>query len=340
MNESPDYVRVSLAAAMTLGLMAGRFYRGARLYCVNILLTYQSGCSGSCSYCGLSRRREGDYEDKSFIRVDWPTYPSSLIKERTIKRRDSLYRVCISMITHKRAVKDTIQLLEEFRECNIPLSVLANPTILQQNKIKEIKEAGVEMMGIAVDCATEPLFERHRGGGVGGPHKWQKYWEAVKEAVDVFGEGNVGVHLIVGLGETEEEMAHTIQRVKNLGARTHLFAFYPEEGSALQKHPPCPFPQYRRVQLARYLIDKGLSSAEEMKFDEQGRILHFGNVAGISSIIESGAPFQTSGCPGGGMDGACNRPFGDGPPSAIKSYPFPLSKADIKRVQRQLKDYG
>ena len=44
--ESPEYVRVSSAAAMTLGLMPGRFLRGAKLYCVNLLLMYDSGCAG------------------------------------------------------------------------------------------------------------------------------------------------------------------------------------------------------------------------------------------------------------------------------------------------------
>lgn len=337
MGDSPEYIRISLAAAMTLGLVSGRFYRGARLYCINTLLTYNDGCAGSCSYCGLSKKREGEYKEKSFIRVEWPTYPSLLIKERIKKKKDFLYRICISMITHKKAVLDTFFLIEEFKECGLPISVLANPTILKKEDIYLLKEKGAQMLGIAVDCATPSLFDAHRGRGVGGPHRWERYWESIKEAVDVFGEGNVGVHLIVGLGETEEEMVQTIQRVKDMGGRTHLFAFYPETGSALETHPPCPFPQYRRVQLARYLIDKGMSRVDSMKFDEKGRIIHFGlEEEPLSSIIEEGAPFQTSGCPGGGMDGACNRPFGDGPPSAIKSYPFPLNKQDIKKVKRQL----
>lgn len=51
--ESPEYVRVSSAAAMTLGLMSGRFLRGAKLYCINLLLTYENGCVGKCAYCAI-----------------------------------------------------------------------------------------------------------------------------------------------------------------------------------------------------------------------------------------------------------------------------------------------
>ncbi|MHA2015753.1 MAG: radical SAM protein, partial [Candidatus Thorarchaeota archaeon] len=43
-KESPEYVRTSLAAAMTIGKVPGRFYRDAKLYCINILLTYDEGC--------------------------------------------------------------------------------------------------------------------------------------------------------------------------------------------------------------------------------------------------------------------------------------------------------
>ena len=72
-HESPEYLRMSLAAAMTLGFKRGLFHRCARLYCINLLLNYNSGCAARCAYCGLSHKREGEYSEKSFIRVTWPT---------------------------------------------------------------------------------------------------------------------------------------------------------------------------------------------------------------------------------------------------------------------------
>ncbi|KKL25466.1 hypothetical protein LCGC14_2404990, partial [marine sediment metagenome] len=35
-KESPEYVKLSLAAAMTLGFREGRFYRNAKLHCLNL----------------------------------------------------------------------------------------------------------------------------------------------------------------------------------------------------------------------------------------------------------------------------------------------------------------
>ncbi len=75
--KSPDYVQLSNAAAITLGIMGGRMYRCECTRCLNLLLTYPEGCRANCAYCGLARHREAerDYADRNFIRVDWPAVP-------------------------------------------------------------------------------------------------------------------------------------------------------------------------------------------------------------------------------------------------------------------------
>jgi len=39
---------------------------------------------------------------------------------------------------------------------------------------------------------------------------------------------------MVGMGETEKEMALAIQKVRDMGGRTHLFSFFPEPDSAYE----------------------------------------------------------------------------------------------------------
>jgi len=107
----------------------------------------------------------------------------------------------------------------------------------------------------------------------------------------------VDVHFIVDLGETEEEMVKAIQKAYDMGALTHLFSFFPEEGSLLENHPQPPIGTYRRIQLARYLINKDISKYENMKFDEKRRIIDFGVSKKVyNGVVESGLPFMTSGC--------------------------------------------
>jgi len=324
---------------MTMGLRPGGFYRGARLHCLNLLLTYPEGCRGACSYCGLSRDNADD--GQSFIRVDWPEFPVSEIIYAVRASGSGFERACISMVMHPAAVEDTITLIGRIRvETGLPVSVLVNPSTLHDGDLEAFLDAGADMAAVAIDAVTEELFDRHRGKGVNGPHRWERYWQTLAEAALVFGKGKVGAHLIAGLGETEEEMAGAIQRVSDLGGATHLFSFYPEPGSKLEGEAPCPANQFRRIQLARFLIDCNLAAADRMEFDGQKRLTGFGlRGPELEAIVDGGEPFRTSGCPGRTQACACNRPYGDGPPGDIRSYPFRLEREDILMVRKQLATY-
>jgi len=57
----------------------------------------------------------------------------------------------------------------------------------------------------------------------------------------------------------------------------------------------------------------------------------------LEAIIQTGKPFQTSGCPGRQDDvSACNRPYGDSMPADIRSLPFALAPGDVARVRWQM----
>lgn len=339
-HESPEYLRMSLAAAMTLGFKPGLFYRNAKLYCINLLLTYRAGCAARCAYCGLSNRRPGRYERKSFIRVTWPTLPLEEIVERIDHRQDRIKRICISMITNQRSIRDTERVCARLRSSfDIPVSLLISPTILGREDLLRFKKAGADKIGVAIDLATPELFDRYRGRGVGGPHRWERYWECLGESVGMFGQGNAGPHFMVGMGETEKEMCKAIQRSKDMGCTTHLFSFYPEAESPMARVSPPSMEQYRRVQLARYLIDEGIENAAHFAFDEIGRIVDFGmDGREMERIMDSGEPFRTSGCVGYDGEVACNRPFANSRPGPeMRNYPFPPNRNDVRRIRSQMK---
>lgn len=335
---SPGYVQTSLAAAMTLGFAPGRFHRDAKLTGLNLLLKYDSGCRGRCSYCGLSGNRVLDSEkSRTFIRVKWPTLALDEIIDRTTSISHSLQRVCLSMVTSGRAKKDTLQIVESLHnKTDLPISVLIAPTIINdQAYLRELLSRGAERIGIAVDCATEVLFDAHRGHFVGGPHDWDQYWKVIDQSVETFGEYMVGIHLIVGLGETDKELVGAILQAQDRGALTHLFSFFPEQGSLMQDINKPEISRYRHIQLARYLINSAGWKHNDFYFNDQGKLIGFAR--DISQTIEEGIAFMTSGCPG--QDGlvSCNRPFGNDLPSQpIRNFPFIPDEADISDIKSQL----
>ena len=345
---SPEYVQMSTAAAITLGVMQGRMYRCSCTRCLNLLLTYPEGCRANCAYCGLARHREAerDYADRNFIRVDWPAVPL----ERTIDivARDGaaspFHRMCISMITHPRSDADTVTVLRRWTEridpAAIPVSILSNPTTMQREDVQRLKDLGADIFTVALDAATPEIFDRTRGKGVQSPHSWKKYWEILMDARDIFGPQKFGAHIIVGMGETEHDVLTLVQKLVDLGGHSHMFCFFPEKGSLMDHLPATPRDQWRRVQLARYLIDYCGVRVEQMAFDGTGRVVNFGVAQEmLDDVIDAGIAFRTSGCPGKFRDdvSACDRPYGDSPPSNIASYPFQPNKSDLSRIRRQLR---
>lgn len=338
-KESPQYLRMSLAAAMTLDLKPGLFYRDAKLYCINLLLTYNEGCLARCAYCGLSGNRPGPENEKSFIRVGWPTHRLDDIIKRIVDRKDRVKRICISMVTRKRAVRDTKDVCSQLGQVlDLPISLLICPTLVKEKDLQDFKNAGADKIGVAIDLATPKLFDKFRGLTVKGPHRWDVYWRCLADAIAVFGRGMAGAHLMVGMGETEEEMCRIMQRVRDMGGNTHLFSFYPEAESHLSDRKPPPLDQYRRIQIARYLIDRDIKGATELSYHTNGSIIDFGMpIESLDAIIDSGDPFRTSGCTGNDGQVACNRPFANSRPGPeMRNYPFKPDRFDIQRIRKQM----
>jgi biotin synthase len=210
---------------------------------------------------------------------------------------------------------------------------------MTRQDVQELKDLGAEIFTVALDAANPIVFDRTRGRGVQSPHSWDKYWEILHAAAEIFGPERFGAHLIVGMGESDLDVLTQVQRIRDLGGHSHMFAFFPERGSLMDHLPPAPRPQWRRIQLARYLIDYRGHRVERIRFDESGQLVDFGVPQDeLNAVIDAGVAFRTSGCPGkeAADVSACDRPYGDSPPRDIASYPFKLNRRDVRTVRRQL----
>ena len=340
-HESPDWVRISYASALALRFRSGRFARDFEFGGINLLLNYRTGCRSDCSYCGLARTRPGDYEDKSFIRVEWPLVETDLLIDRMAKYQSKLTRLCISMVTHGRAFPDTCDITRRIRaKVDTPLSILVAPPTLTRRRLEEFRDLGVDMIGIGLDAVTEDLFRRHRtevpsGGGL----SWDKYWEVVENARDLFGSWKVNCHTLVGLGETDRDMVDLFIRLCDRQIFPYLFCFNPEPDSRLGHEPKSPVTRWRRIQLAKHLIETEGFRWEHFDFDDAGALVGIGDGFDqqVSATIDTGMPFMTNGCPGPKGEPGCTRPYGSYRPSeTMRDYPFQPTSADLVEIRSQL----
>ena len=114
----------------------------------------------------------------------------------------------------------------------------------------------------------------------------------------------------------------------------HLFSFYPEKGSLMKNGKQPPLDSYRRMQLARQLIEDGLVTADKMTFKKEKLVGYGLPDKVVKAQIKKGEAFITSCCPG------CNRPFANETPTQaqqglLRNYPFPPTHEDIDSIEGQ-----
>ncbi len=300
-----EFIRVSYGTAVAMGLKHGKMLaRPTAAY----LMTYWPGhCRNNCAFC--VQARESGANLKKLSRVTWPAFEL----EDVLKAlpNGGFSRLCLQTIDYSDMVEDVLELLDRFAPLNLPVSVSITP--VGRDVLKEFKERGVDYIGVGLDAASERIYKSVKDS----LYSWDEMWAFTRDVLDVFGLGKAFVHLIVGLGETDREMVETMARLYGMKAEVSLFAFTPVKGTRLENAKPPSLMRYRRIQLARYLLEKNLASPGDFKFDNGGNLTSFGIPKEELLGLVSPEAFATHGCPG------CNRPYYNERPKK-EPYNFPV----------------
>ena len=306
-------VRASLGSLAVLGLTKLRMAAAPRtLY----LLQYsRSGCAASCAFCPQSRVSKSD--KRLLSRIPWPPVELKRIAESLSSKPRLLSRVCVQTVVKEGFEEELLEIVEILKSAgsDIPLSVATTP--VEKELLRELKNLGVERLGVGLDAASPRVLE-----SVGKPHSWSEYLDFVRGALEVFGRGRVHVHLIFGLGESELEFVETMARLYEMGSEVALFAFTPVKGTPMESVPPPDLESYRKIQLVRYLLSRGIGPREFLRV--KGTRIYLRRGPWLERALEA---FLTSGCPG------CNRPFYNETPRVLYNYP---SRELLERDREEL----
>jgi len=311
-------IRLSVGSAMVLGLRPIK----ADVLPSTVYALLGNHCVGKCRFCTQSMDNKAD--KRLLSRVIWPEFDLNLVLDR-IKNNCNASRICIQTLKYAGLITDLSFLVKTIKKVStLPVSVCINP--LDKESLVRLKDLGVDRVGIGLDCASQKIFAEMKPG-----FSWDYYNHFLTDVAEVF--GTVSVHLIVGLGETDEEMVQQFQRLSDLNYRVSLFAFTPVKGTDLSFFSP-EIGRYRALQLARYLIVNKLARFSDINF-ERGKIKSI-NIMPImiKNTIKSGKVFETSGCP------SCNRPmYNERPRGTIYNYSKPLFVNEMEKANRELKEY-
>lgn len=287
-------VRVSLGSAVKMGL------KKMRVDCLptTIYLLIPGRCRAKCLFCSQWVRQD------QLSRVKWPEY---LVEEVVSCIGDE--RVCIQCPNCENVFSDVLDLLDSLKDKTISLS--AQP--FSEEEIFQLRKR-IERISINMDCATRELFQKMKPF-----YTWEDHLRRLLYAREIFGQFRASSHLLVGLGETEEEMARMMKFLFDHQVYSSLFAFTAVPGTPLEKREKPSLAYYRRMQVAHYLIYEGKG---EFLFDR-------GKIVDLTTSVPPDA-FVTRGCPG------CNRPYYTETPRNVYNFPYVPGSCEMEKIREQL----
>ena len=308
-----DLIKVSSGTLGVLGMVDSRLDAPP----TTAYLMVGGRCSRDCGFCAQARNSTASA--MALSRVSWPSWDQGEILDAVeMAYMDGrIQRCCLQVTVSPRALDGVKEIAARLgRRIPVSASVLANP-----DQVNELLDSGVERVGLSLDAANEEAYRRVKGGDL------DTALAIIQEAARLF-PGRITTHLMVGLGETEEEMSRLMGLLLGWGVTPSLFAFTPIRGTTMQDESPPPLDSCRRLQVARHLLARGVRSIEDLSFSEQGRVVSFGLPRSeLEEALADGEAFQTLGCPG------CNRPYYNEPPRGpLYNYPRRLTGAEVSNA--------
>ncbi|MCR4406457.1 MAG: radical SAM protein [Anaerolineae bacterium] len=306
-------INVSIGTAAVLGLTEIQMEAAP----TTAYLMLGGRCALNCGFCAQARSSHAGALHLS--RITWPQFDLDETISRLVAAvgRGDIKRACLQVTVSPGYFRRTLEVVRAIRAASaVPVDAAILPRNVHQ--VEQLLAAGVDHIGFGLDAACERVFRRVKG------RDWDEALALVEATARQF-PARSAVHLIVGLGETEEEMVRLMQQMHDLGVVVGLFAFTPVPGTAMESSSSPPLDVYRRMQTARYLIVHDLARAEQFTFRE-GRVSAF-NVPRLRDVLADGVAFQTSGCPD------CNRPFyNERPGGVMYNYPRPLTPVEARQA--------
>lgn len=112
---------------------------------------------------------------------------------------------------------------------------------------RRMRDAGIDSLGMHLEAVTPEVRARIMPGKASV--SLERYFDAFEAAVAVFGHGQVSTYILAGLGDTQEAILRTCEKLIAIGVYPFVVPFVPIAGTPLEDHP-APSPQFMRELLA------------------------------------------------------------------------------------------
>ncbi|MEJ8554024.1 radical SAM protein [Tepidibacter sp. Z1-5] len=252
-----------------------------------------NGCDNKCAFC--SQSIESTSRKDKLSRVLWPKFSNDDIRASLLNYNgENIKRICVQAMGTNEALEESKKFIKYIKPgLEFPISLSAK--VETEEEIKNLFDIGVDKVGLAIDAANKELYEEIKG------NNFCEKVEFIKEMGNKY-KGKVSTHIIVGLGESHEDIFDLYEDLMNSNVTISLFAFTPIKGTKLENEKQPSIQDYRKVQVMTYLIKCG-HKKEDFKFVSRELKEIYNIKSEENDDIKRGIPFLISGCKD------CNRPY-------------------------------
>jgi biotin synthase-related radical SAM superfamily protein len=307
-------MRVSLGTARLLNLVDTKVETLPTL----AYLMYGERCRRNCKFC--SQSSSSTASSLLLSRVTWPDYDLDVVLNALAKARNNgdITRCCVQVVDSGAKHELEHELAEKIRVLKeIGLSICLCKNLEDLDETRRYIKLGVDIISMPIDAANAALHRRIKGGS------FAERLKLLKEAAQEF-PGQVGTHIIVGMGETEEETLNLMTELVRHRIQVGLFAFTPIQGTQMAHLSQPDEGTYRRIQIARFLISNHGYVADDFEIRDAKVVRIKKDNAIVIRLLCDGKAFETSGC------SDCNRPYyNERPRGTMYNYPRPLTAEEI-----------
>lgn len=209
-----------------------------------------------CAFCALNGKLSSNEPDRIESIIE--ALKIILKEDSSVK---SINLTGGNLYTEDKGANQYFGILKEIRKIsNVPVAVEISPPD-DLNILYKLHDAGAT----AIEMNVEIWDEKIRNMMMPGKSKIKReyYIEAWKKAVEIFGEGNVGSGIIIGL-ENPFSSLEGIKAMVDAGCLPSILPFKPTEGAVLEKFKNCYPQEILKVtkEAAKLMKKKGLDPVD------------------------------------------------------------------------------
>jgi radical SAM protein (TIGR04043 family) len=187
----------------------------------------------ACAFCGI----EFSLKDNATIETKSPKQLIHAIQDAT--KLDLCNHVTLTMGTLSKSDKGAeiyIETVSEIRKIypSLPIHIQIEP-FDDINKLKELKRAGVDTIGVHLEIVDDDLRKKYCPGKFKTPRgNYETFW---KECVKVFGKGQVSTFILLGFGEKISDVIAYTDKLIEMGVVPNIMPVRDIVGTQLQYKP-------------------------------------------------------------------------------------------------------